>query len=197
MNTILVSASTPGYADVAERLRRSVDAVSAKCPEPLSLYHECYSSSGDWVRNGQIKPDVLLRAVVSHDRKQPVCWVDADAELVDRPSRLDGFIADKFDAAVHRLHGKETLSGTVWVNCTPGGLWLLAQWQDECRRHPVRWDQHSLDAALKAGGRFLKVGELGAGYCWIPDAGDVLKKGGPVIVHHQASREVRAGTRSM
>lgn len=197
MNTLFVSASTPGYADLHHRLSCSINAVSAQCAAPLDLYHEAYKSTGDWVRNGQIKPEVMLRAMVSHEVRRPLCWVDVDAEVVDRPSRLDGFVADKVDVAVHRLHGRETLSGTVWVNCTPGGMWLLAQWQDECRRHPVRWDQHSLEAALKAGSRVLKVGELGAGYCWIPDAGDVIKKGGPVIVHHQASREVRAGTRQM
>ena len=142
MNTLFVTAYTPGYIDLRIRWESSLVA------RDLDFIAHPYASTGDWVRNGQIKPEVMLMAMVCHEVRRPLCWVDVDAEVVDRPSRLDGFVADKVDVAVHRLHGKVTLSGTAWVNCTPGGLWLLAQWQDECRRHPVRWDQHSLEAAL-------------------------------------------------
>lgn len=189
VNTVLVTASTTGYRDLAERLVRSALKFGVVV-ESLG-----YESTGDWVKNGHIKPQTILASMLASDRRRPVCWIDADAELMAAPKALDGISGA--DVAVCRLATKEVLSGTVWFAPTPGAMWLLAAWHDECRAHPSMWDQHALYKAMSRARAPIKVAELDHSLCFIPGTSPPCRKGSPVIVHHQASREVRAGTRSM
>jgi hypothetical protein len=188
VKTLLVTAYTPGYADLARRLHRSADEHGARA---LSV---AYDSCGDWARNGHVKPEVVMRYMLEKRREVPVCWVDADAELVAKADALDSLAGD---VAVPTLqNGQETLSGTVWFAPTPAAMYVLAAWQDECRKHPEIWDQSALQKVLK-GKHPAKVTELRPEFCYIPGTSPPPKKGGVVILHHQASREVRAGTRQM
>ncbi len=191
MNTLLVSGYTAGYSDLARRLVASIQ----KHGGGPTAWVRPYSSSGSWVVNGHIKPDMLMAALLENSRRRPVAWVDADAEIVADPKGLDSITG--CDVAVCRLSPKEVLSGTVWFAPTPGAMWVLAAWQDECRAHPEMWDQMALAKVLDGRRAPVKVGDLRPEFCFIPGTSEALKKGVPVIVHHQASREVRAGTRQM
>lgn len=188
MKTLLVTAYTPGYADLADRLAASARAYGAE------LIAVPYDSCGDWARNGHVKPGVVMRCMLEARREVPVCWVDADAEIVAKPDGLDSLAGDLAVAALQ--NGQETLSGTVWFAPTPAALYVLAAWQDACRSSSCIWDQSALAKVLK-GRTPAKVSELRPEFCYIPGTSPPPKKGGPVIVHHQASREVRAGTRFM
>jgi len=188
VNTVLVSACTPGYLDCAGRLAASAHRYH------LSVELTEYESTGDWVANGHIKPTVIMRAMLASGRRRPVAWVDADAEFTGNPSGLDAVTG--CDVAVSRTSEKEILSGTVLFLPTPGAMWVLCAWEDECRASSVIWDQMALAKVINSRRAPVKVADLHPSYCYIPGA-TVLKKGEPIVTHHQASREVRAGTRQM
>lgn len=186
MNTLLVTAYTPGYRDLYERLDASARAVGAR------LFAITYDSTGDWVRNGHVKPDALL-AVMEDRGADAVCWVDADAVLRSRPTLLDDLPAGA-DVAFHTVpKTREALSGTVWTRSRA----FLEAWAELLWKSPAQWDQRVLvDAVERSGAAYHN---LPAEYCWI-DYFAEPRWGGPrvpVIEHTQASREVRAGTRKM
>ena len=134
-----------------------------------------------------------MRAMLDSGRHRAVCWVDADAEFLAKPDAMDSLEADVAVASLQ--DGAETLSGTVWFAPTPASMFTLAAWQDACRASSVIWDQSALGKALKCGP--AKVSALRPEFCYIPGTSPPPKKGGVVILHHQASREVRAGKRQL
>ena len=187
MNTLLVTAYTPGYRDLYERLAESCKTHGAE------LWAMPYESTGSWERNGHVKPQALLEAMRQHPGR-PVCWVDADAILRAPPVLLDA-LDGTCDVAWHMVpKTKEDLSGTVWVCPDPGDF--LREW-DLALAGTNMWDQRALRGA--AGELDITVGQLPAEYCWI-DYFAEPRWGGPrvpVIEHTQASRDVRAGKRAM
>lgn len=189
MNTLLVTAYTPGYRDLYERLAESCKTHGAE------LWAMPYESTGSWERNGHVKPRALLEAMRQHPGR-PVCWVDADAILRALPVLLDEIAAQGMvDVAWHTVpKTQEDLSGTVWVHQEAFGFlrgWALALAGTDM------WDQRAMAAGVRAS-RALR-GSLPAEYCWI-DFFAEKRWGGPrvpVIEHTQASRDVRAGKRAM
>jgi hypothetical protein len=186
VRTLLVTAYTPGYRDLYERLAESCKAHSAE------LWAMPYESTGSWEKNGHVKPRALLEAMRQHPGR-PVCWVDADAVLRAPPVLLDQ-LPSMTDAAWHTIPKTgEDLSGTVWTCSEKFCLaweWALAGTD--------MWDQKALREAAKACAPCC-IQTLPAEYCWI-DFFAEKRWGGPrtpVIEHTQASREVRAGKRAM
>lgn len=194
MNTLLVTAYTPGYADLARRLEDSVYTVAIQSGHPLDLWAMPYESTGSWERNGHVKPRALLEAMRQHPGR-PVCWVDADAILRAPPVLLDS-LPRMTDVAWHVVpKTREDLSGTVWVNQDAGRF--LTAWAEALRGSDM-WDQRAIRAAAKACAPICTQ-ELPAEYCWIDYMAEP-RWGGPrvpVIEHTQASRDVRAGKRAM
>ena len=92
---LFVSYYTPAtpYEVLADQLRRSLDR--------LGLAHriEPITSLGSWVANTGLKASFIERAWQESDR--PICWVDADAELLRAPQFLYG---NPFDFALVRRH---------------------------------------------------------------------------------------------
>jgi hypothetical protein len=186
VNTLLVTAFTAGYRDLADRLAESCEQFGRE------LFRVPYDSTGDWVRNGHIKPHAMLRAMDAHP-KRPVCWIDADAILRKDPLMLD-LLHETGDVAFHTVpKTREALSGTVWTTSRP----FLVAWADVLEQAPRMWDQHALGEALVRSE--ATYAPLPAEYCWI-DYFAGRRWGGPrepVIEHTQASRDVRAGKREM
>lgn len=189
MRTLLVTACTPGYRDLAGRL------IGSCVAHGLDLHVKQYESTGDWVRNGHIKPTALLEAMALHPGR-PVCWVDADAIVRQPPVLFDQLADAGIDVAYHTIpKTAEVLSGTVW--CAHDVYGFLRQWAELLVRAPRTWDQKLLaHAAVETE---CVVERLPAEYCWI-DTFSHPRWGGPrdpVIEHTQASRDVRAGKRAM
>lgn len=184
MRTLLVTAYTPGYTDLAERLGASADEHDCE------LLRVPYESTGDWVRNGHIKPLALMKAMERHPLR-PVCWVDADAIIRKPPVLLDEMTGD---VAYHRVpKTQETLSGTVWTRSQK----FVRAWAGALEGAPGEWDQRLLLPALVRSD--VRFSPLPAEYCWV-DYFAEPRWGGPrepVIEHTQASRDVRAGKRAM
>lgn len=188
MNTLLVTAYTPGYRDLYERLAESCKAHGAE------LWAMPYESTGSWERNGHVKPRALLEAMRQHPGR-PVCWVDADAILRAPPVLLDDLFHKDTDVAWHTIpKTQEDLSGTVWVHQEAFGF--LREWA-RLLLGTKEWDQRALREASWASNAFREP--LPAEYCWV-DFMEHPRWGGPrvpVIEHTQASRDVRAGKRAM
>lgn len=187
MRTLIVTAYTPGYADLADRLRASCDALG------LGIIAMPYNSDGDWVRNGHIKPWALEKAMSEYPLR-PVCWVDADAVIRSLPVELDRLAESGAGVAYHRAAKTgECLSGTVFTRSRK----FVRAWSEWLEENPKEWDQKGLFPALSRSE--ASFAPLPAEYCWI-DTFAEPRFGGPrtpVIEHFQASREVRAGTRKM
>lgn len=119
---------------------------------------------GDWVDVCARKP-VHIRDELSLNRC-PIVWLDADAEVIQRPTLLLDDALD-YDFAISTFKGPRTRScvgvrhtlpvefprdewfnsGTVFVNDTPRGRELAERWVEVQREHPRWWDQWSLQQA--------------------------------------------------
>ncbi|MUO80025.1 hypothetical protein GOZ78_22870 [Agrobacterium vitis] len=129
------TANTP-YEALADRLKASLDR--------LGLAHriEPISSLGSWVANTGLKSAFIERVWLESDR--PICWVDADAELL----RMPWFVHDNpFDIAVVRRHGWYDISSFVYLNKTEATGRLVRHWAELCRQNPHVWDQVLLTLA--------------------------------------------------
>ena len=181
---LVVTAYTPGYADLVQRLIASCDRFGMDvCALP-------YPDRGSWEANTHVKTDALSYALEAPGLRH-LLWVDADAEFV-APWTWE--LPASADVAVHVLRrapgrNPETLSGTVYVRRS-AVLPVLAAWRRASR--PDKWDQRCLESALPS----LRWCELPPECCWIHDTHPGLFPDvSPVVVHYQASREVRKGKR--
>jgi len=148
---------------------------------------------GDWWSNTNYKPTFLYEMLKKHKPKS-VIYVDCDAEFLHFPELFERLSVDPsvnvgvyiFDRSCYRksAHGFEVLSGTVFLKNNQTVLELVKRWEMECKNNPRVWDQKSLEKVLN--GNYTKIpGE----YCKIFDRMEHITD--PVIVHYQASREVR------
>ena len=183
---IYVSYYTPDYADCAAKLKASLDQ--------FGLHHELMpvKDLGRWDLNCTGKAACMRIMLNAH--QCPVVWIDSDA-IVRRPPELFDRLADenKIDVAVCRwkrlnsMRRPEVLSGTVYVGNTDGGRRLLDKWDAECKAHPQRWDQVSLEVSL--GACDLRIEWLPVEYTFISDIHRwEYPNASPVVEHYQRSR---------
>ncbi len=188
MNFIVVGYYTENtfYENYARRFIESMEKFS------IPYYVEAIKDLGNWYKNTCYKPTFLLEMM----KKFPddnIVYVDCDAKFFRHP---DLFLELDCNIAVHyfdrRNHPKivkeeyEVLSGTIFLKNISAVYELVERWEKECQRKPRVWDQKSLEKILD--GDFY---HLPPEYCtivnlmrWVSD---------PVIVHYQASREIRKG----
>ena len=177
------SASTI-YEDKAEHLRKSLE----KCNIPYHLQR--IEDRGGWYANTCYKPTFLLEMLETFP-EQNIIYVDVDAEFLSFPDLFHSFEGDigvyLFDRSCYSksAHGFEVLSGTIFLRNNPKVYEIVQKWELECINSPHTWDQKSLQKVL--GDNYTKLpGE----YCKIFDRMEWITE--PVIIHYQASREVRA-----
>ena len=175
------------YREQAARLRRSLEALG------LDVDVVNVKDRGSWVLNCAAKAEVVLQAL-EENRTRNVVFLDADAEVVALPTlfrELEG------DVAAHLRSGSELLSGTLFFRNVPKVRELVRRWIELGRVKPAEWDQKTLELALAEGRRAgLAFEQLPPAYTFIFDTmarqhPDV----DPVILHHQASRVVKAAER--
>jgi len=148
---------------------------------------------GDWWKNTGYKP-TFLREMLEKHKPKSIVYVDCDAEFLRFPELFDRLSVDPsvnvgvyvFDRSCYRKSAKgfEVLSGTVFLKNNPIVSTIVERWETECRNNPRTWDQKSLEKVLD--GEFYTLpGEL----CKIFDRMEHITD--PIIVHYQASREIR------
>ncbi len=118
------------YENLAKELTASLNQFN------LPHRIEPVVSTGSWVANTNLKAATIKRAWL--DSEQPVCWIDADAEVL----RLPHFIFDNpFDIAIVRRDGWHDLSGFVYLAKTQAAKMLIEEWANLCARNTNIADQ--------------------------------------------------------
>jgi len=203
---LIVSCYTPSYAAVVQPLQQSLKDLG------LSAHLETVCDRGSWLANTWIKPRFLLDVLdgLTYLQGESICWVDADARVLKPPKPLEDLAgvdlalvveykphrdcfyynarAKQVEACVTRREPPLCRGGTLMLANNRRVRRFLRLWLSQeagCLRRgtpeqePIGW------AATKAG---LNVARLPLEYCAIFDSDHVAD---PVIVHYQASREMR------
>lgn len=192
---VFVSFYTPNYADQAARLKRSLDKWEVKYdiqaiePKPEG-----------WLGAVRFKPRFMRDMLDKHKDAAAIVWLDADSECIRYPYLFWALPwRDPAPAfAAHILNDKELISSALYWANSPEARKALDVWIDSCDRMPGHWEQRILQGILPA--LECTVGSFCEEFCWIaePLPGQCQKRRPgqwPVILQHQASREVRAGKR--
>jgi hypothetical protein len=148
---------------------------------------------GSWQKNTSYKPTFLKR-MIRDFAPSNIVYVDVDAEFQRYPDLFDTLDTTMshdvavyvFDRSCYRRspQGTEVLSGTIFFRNAPGTNTILDAWELRCRQQENVWDQKHLEYVLKD-----QYDLLPGEYCKIFDRMEEITD--PVIVHYQASREVR------
>lgn len=127
--------NTP-YEDLANRLRTSLDKFG------LPHRIEAIASRGSWVANTGLKSEFIAKAW--QESEGPICWVDADAEILRAPQ----FVFDSpFDFAIVRRKGWYDISSFVYFGKAPAVGEMIQNWSELCNVHRNIWDQPLLTLA--------------------------------------------------
>jgi hypothetical protein len=188
MKPLIVSFATPGpYQQEMSRLAEScrkfdVDIETHTMPE-----------QGLWRYNAAMKPAFLLQRMDDHPAR-PIVWVDADAQVVSKPVFFDELWENKFDvAAFHKIRKRGVRSGTVWLAPHRVTRRLVELWAQLTAENHGKKDHMTLTWAVHRMKDELKIGRLPEGYCHIARTRSRVLggDGNPVIIHHQASRQLK------
>lgn len=188
MNYIVVAYYTKStiYVEKVKTLTRSMEKYNI----PYDV--TAIENKGDWYKNTCYKPTFLKEMLCKHYPKS-IVYVDVDAEFMRYPVLFDTFDSDigvyVFDRSCYKksAHGFEVLSGTIFLKNNDRVYDIIERWETECQANPRVWDQKSFQKVL--GGPQGDFTLLPAEYCTIWDTMDYIIN--PVIIHYQASREVR------
>lgn len=182
---VVVSFFTSEYLDHALRLISSLDNLNI----PRDVHG--VMSKGSWIANVGYKAEFCRDKLKEHN--MPIVWIDCDAEVMRYPDLFNA-IKDEYDIGVfYRNRARrpnELLSGTVYFNNTEGSRKILDAWVESCVSHPETWDQRCLQEVLYEMRGEIKIFEFPCSYVRIFDAIDMAGVD-PVILHHQASRELK------
>lgn len=203
--TTLYTYHTP-YEALAWRLGESLRKLR------LPFYAEGFRSHGSWLKNVHEIPRHCLRMLEKW--KCPIVYLDADATVERDPVLLKGlalpYERGGADFAVHHApaHAQyrnlggvsrwELADGTMFFRYSPQVLSLVRRWIEADQRNPDLFEQKVLETSLGSWlSEFgLRYKELPVAYCRIFDhalqqEADPNGCAEPVVVHHQASREMR------
>lgn len=144
---------------------------------------------GSWERNCCYKPKYILQKL--SELKSPVLWIDADAEIVEKPTLFENFSPDIALRIVENVpdnHPSKMISGTVYVNHTPSAFDILRAWDFECERllqtETNVWDQIALrNVLLKSQANIYGLSQA---YYMVYDKRKEEEEA--FIIHYQASR---------
>ncbi|MCK9463221.1 MAG: hypothetical protein M0R80_26670 [Proteobacteria bacterium] len=153
----------------------------------IKYHFEGYEARGSWVRNCAIKPE-FLRDMLDKFPDDDLLYVDADAVFVAYPKYFDTFVGD---FGVHEYHGRELLSGTIFLHNNDKVGALINMWITEQIMFPEKWDQKVLAGVLAKQSKNLglQVTNIPAGCVKIFDRDPNVKD--VCIVHNQASRRFK------
>jgi len=185
MNYIII-----GYYTI-DTIYESAAKIFIKSLESLGIPHDIQGTPilGDWYKNTCYKPTFIKHMMIKH-KGINVVYVDCDAEFLKYPVLFDTLDCNVgvyvFDRSCYRksAHGFEVLSGTVFLKNNQEVFDMVSRWEQECKDNPNVWDQKSLEKVI-GDDYYTLPGE----YCKIFDRMDHITD--PIIVHYQASRQVR------
>ena len=158
-----------------------------------------YEDKGSWGANTGIKSQFILETLLKY--KEPVVFVDCDAEIV-RPPTLLYQISEDVDIGYYHFnwygHWRnqwenttkiELLSGTMYFNYNEKVIGLLQEWIGKVQTNLNRWEQKVLEEIVYAR-TDLNIYKIPAEYCCVlkQDYSIPAYIKDPIIIHNQASR---------
>lgn len=160
------------------------------------------SDLGNWQKNTGYKCKFIKQMLLKH--KEPVTFLDADAEIIKYPSLLFEIPKDidlgyfHFNWFHHWRNQPENtskielLSGTMYWGYNEKVLNLIDNWIQKVNNNINLWEQKVLEEIVYARND-LNIYKLPAEYCCVLMQDNSIPKyvTDPVIVHHQASRKYR------
>lgn len=191
---LFVSYYTPDYAKRAKVLLRSLNSFG------LEYDVREIPERGSWQKDSQFKAKFVWdRLVENFDRTsekgRPIVWLDADAEVLQRPVY---FFNSEADIGVCEYKHpqrdiSEVLSGTIYFRNAVKTHRVVDAWIEECNANPDLWDQKCLRKALnRYADDGLRMEWLPISYCFIFDTHrKIFPETDPVIVHYQESRQAK------
>lgn len=188
---------TPGYANDAQRLRRSLNRVG--------MNHELVAveERGDWYANTAYKP-VFIRQM-SHTAIGPMLYVDVDAVFHEDCTHWFDKLNGRYDFGCHYFPSmdgwtydaniKRLLSGTLWIGDNDKARQLLDNW---CAMNELFRGRGLTEGGgqknlwyLTTCMKGLRIKELPGRYCYVFDKPWAYPDDHPVIEHTIASRDNR------
>ena len=171
--------------------------------EKLKIPHEFskVQNFGSWKLNTAYKATFAMNMLNKHTDKN-IVLLDADCRVFEYPSLFD-FIPQQYNIAAHILDWatwykngtttREFLTGTLILRNNNRTRQLVAKWIEGCEANVNTWEQKVLTQVIIENKE--KIYELPLDYCYINSMPDgrqpnvIVEK--PVIVHYQASRELK------
>lgn len=198
---IVIGFYTEGTSYEVE-IRRMVASTKAFGYE-TAIYG--YESLGGWQVNCYHKPALILRAMDGFEPGTPLLYLDADAEIVQRPVLIEELCDNQSvdlgvvytDWSKYATMSKDNLeltSAMIYMRNTPGAREVVSRWLVECERALAegsdlvddRHFQTVLDGDISD---IVVVRKLPDTYSQIFDF--MASGGGAVIRQHQASRRFK------
>jgi hypothetical protein len=159
--------------------------------ERLGLPHYIVEmpSTGDYVKNCNIKPSFILSALKKF--KSPVLWIDADGELLKAPELLLSIDCKRYDIAGNRsVNVPERVHvGSIWFNYTGAVLEFVSQWADSVVHKGI--DDGEFNAAWQRYSNHLDFYELPAEYYFIHKNFRSPIPDDTVILHRLSSSDLK------
>jgi hypothetical protein len=179
----LVGYFTDKYEQHAQRLIESIKnfKFSASIVRSFDL--------GSWDKNTHYKSTFIMDRLDYH--KEDIVYLDCDAIVCQYPSLFDSMACDVGCWRVPRPYGGHLSNGTIYLKNNENVGKFVKTWEDMCRVSQVDcFEQEKFERAVKSTG--VSFQELPITYCQIYDF--PIRPEGSVIVHNQASRQLRGRT---
>lgn len=170
----------------ANKLRASLDR--------FGLQHDCREmvSQVGWASNSRMTA-THIRNMQRDYPDRPIVQLDADCTVCSYPWIFDELESRRVDVAVHYRKGHEMLNGTLWLAPTEAARQTIQKYEELVisQGHNCHNEQRCLQSAIEEVGDFLRIEQLPAGYCFIPDimANDLKPDEELVVRQFQASRD--------
>jgi len=158
------------YEKYAEILKTSLEKFG------IPYYIEAVPNLGDWNKNTQLKPNIILKYLLN--LKSPVLWLDCDCEVLAPLSQLEEVVTvNPIDFAVYNWYGDDKgnqlkeldpskllcSGGTMYFNYSVSALNLMIRWMHNTNTNPGVAEDLLLDSAFNED-------KTGVNACWLPKA---------------------------
>jgi len=187
----VISYYSPEYAKYAQRLTASL--VRFSCDYQVVNMPKFRS----WHDGVSFKPTYIMHAMDNFTSYDGVLWLDADCYL-KRALPWDELAGADIAATRFRWspsHKNEMLTGTLYFANNQKTRLLVEQWAGDTKKysHSDTPEQDSLLYLVQTWGHSILFKDLGIDWTYIDDplVKQQYPKADPIVVHTQASREVK------
>jgi len=158
---------------------------------------------GSYQANTGLK-SLFVRKMLEKYQTHKIVWTDVDSEFKKYPILFEK-IQEEYDIAAcywdmdkwyntTRYHGKHELhSGTMMFRRTVPAMQIVNDWRARIVVDPIKtWEQRHLELSIE-NHPSVRVFKLPLDYCYVgvlPNGSKPFVKLDPVVLHHQAGREV-------